>query len=104
MTETTGETGQDRRLRGPVRIVGAGLLGASIGLGLREHGVDVILDDASPSALALAVDYGAGRVATEEDDPQVVVVAVPPDVVGGALLGLWALLWAFSGESKDSRR
>ncbi len=48
----------DRRLRGPVRVVGAGLLGASIGLALREKGVDVVLDDVSPAALALAVDYG----------------------------------------------
>ena len=51
----------DRRVRGPVRVVGAGLLGASIGLGLRQKGVEVILDDVSPATLALAVDYGAGR-------------------------------------------
>jgi prephenate dehydrogenase len=51
------------RTRGPVRIVGAGLLGASIGLALRANGVDVELDDASPSQLRLAVDYGAGTAA-----------------------------------------
>ena len=39
------------RMRGQVRIVGAGLLGASIGLGLRERGVDVILADASRANL-----------------------------------------------------
>ncbi|MCL9664271.1 prephenate dehydrogenase [Curtobacterium albidum] len=71
----------DRRLRGPVRVVGAGLLGASIGLALREKGVDVVLDDVSPAALALAVDYGAGRRPAEGDEPELVVVAVPPDVV-----------------------
>lgn len=71
----------DRRLEGPVRIVGAGLLGASIGLALRERGVDVILDDVSPSALELAIDYGAGRVPNAADQPQLVVVCVPPDVV-----------------------
>ncbi|TDN41955.1 prephenate dehydrogenase [Curtobacterium flaccumfaciens] len=71
----------DRRLRGPVRIVGAGLLGASIGLALREKGVDVVLDDVSPAALALAVDYGAGRHPADGDAPELVVVAVPPDVV-----------------------
>jgi len=70
----------DRRLQGPVRVVGAGLLGASIGLALREKGVDVILDDSSPSTLRLAVDYGAGRIAQPGDEPELVVVCVPPDV------------------------
>ncbi|HWU60367.1 MAG TPA: prephenate dehydrogenase, partial [Microbacteriaceae bacterium] len=41
MTERT------TRIDGTVRVVGAGLLGASIGLSLRAHGVDVILADAS---------------------------------------------------------
>ncbi|MGU3411865.1 prephenate dehydrogenase [Microbacterium sp. M1A1_1b] len=70
----------DRRVRGPVRIVGAGLLGASIGLGLRQRGVEVILDDVSPATLALAVDYGAGRRPAAGDTPELIVVAVPPDV------------------------
>lgn len=68
------------RLQGPVRIVGTGLLGTSIGLGLRSRGVDVQLHDASPSQAALAADYGAGRLAAEGDDPELIVVAVPPDV------------------------
>ncbi|GAA2083930.1 prephenate dehydrogenase [Pseudolysinimonas kribbensis] len=69
------------RTRGPVRIVGAGLLGASIGLALRERGVEVVLADASKSALRLAVDYGAGRPAADDDAPALVVVAVPPEAV-----------------------
>lgn len=68
------------RTAGPVRVVGAGLLGASIGLGLRARGVDVILADASRSNLELAIDYGAGRAAEPGDTPQLIVVAVPPDV------------------------
>jgi prephenate dehydrogenase len=70
----------DRRVRGPVRIVGTGLLGASIGLALRDKGVEVVLDDVSPAALALAVDYGAGRPPADGDEPELIVVAVPPDV------------------------
>jgi prephenate dehydrogenase len=70
----------DRRLAGPVRIVGTGLLGTSIALALTARGVDVSLSDVSPSSLALAIDYGAGRAAAEGDDPQLVVVCVPPDV------------------------
>ncbi|MFZ7087626.1 prephenate dehydrogenase [Curtobacterium sp. RRHDQ10] len=83
-----GATGPDgaRRLAGrQVRVVGAGLLGASIGLALRQQGVDVVLDDASPASLALAVDYGAGRRATSDDAPDLVVVAVPPDVTAAVV-------------------
>ena len=68
------------RLTGPVRIVGTGLLGASIGLRLSSLGIDVILDDVSPSSVGLAADLGAGRPGTLDDAPALVVVAVPPDV------------------------
>ncbi|TFC12475.1 prephenate dehydrogenase [Cryobacterium algoritolerans] len=70
----------ESRLIGPVRVVGAGLLGTSIGLGLRNRGIDVILADASPTNLSIAVDYGAGRPAAQGDAPQLIVVCVPPDV------------------------
>ena len=70
----------DRRVTDQVRIVGSGLLGASIGLALGAKGVDVIVDDASPAARRLAIDYGAGRAPAEGDAPGVIVVAVPPDV------------------------
>ncbi|WP_438353239.1 prephenate dehydrogenase [Microbacterium sp. CJ88] len=68
------------RVQGTVRVVGAGLLGSSIGHALRAAGVDVALADASPGQLRLAVDYGAGRLARDDDRPGLVVVAVPPDV------------------------
>lgn len=70
----------ESRLIGPVRVVGAGLLGTSIGLGLCARGIDVILADASPTNLSIAVDYGAGRAARPGDRPQLIVVCVPPDV------------------------
>lgn len=70
----------DRRLQGPVRIVGTGLLGTSIGLALTQRGVDVSLADVSPASVSLAVDYGAGRRPLPEDAPELIVVAVPPDV------------------------
>lgn len=69
------------RVTGTVRVVGAGLLGASVGHALRARGVDVVLEDASPSQLRLAIDYGAGRAAAPDDEPTLIVVAVPPDVV-----------------------
>ena len=67
------------RVTGQVRIVGAGLLGSSIGLALRARGVDVILHDSSKATLTLAVDYGAGRRTESGDEPTLIVVAVPPD-------------------------
>jgi prephenate dehydrogenase len=75
----------DGRLGTQVRIVGSGLLGTSIGLGLREHGVDVVIDDASPSSARLALDYGAGRAPAPDDAPGLVVVCVPPDVTAAVV-------------------
>ncbi|MDN5669155.1 MAG: prephenate dehydrogenase, partial [Renibacterium salmoninarum] len=47
-------------LKGPVVVFGTGLLGTSIGLGLSQRGLRVLLSDPSPSALSVAVDIGAG--------------------------------------------
>ena len=69
-------------LNGPVVVVGAGLLGTSIGLGLRGRGVAVFLSDPSPTNQAVAVDIGAGLPLARLDgeQPELVVVAAPPDV------------------------
>ncbi|MDJ0458876.1 prephenate dehydrogenase [Pseudarthrobacter phenanthrenivorans] len=69
-------------LDGPVVVIGTGLLGASIGLGLRGRGVPVFLSDPSPTNQAVAVDIGAGRPLADLGGagPQLVVVAAPPDV------------------------
>ena len=67
------------RTQGPVKIVGTGLIGTSIGLALGELGVEVFLEDSSPGVIDLAVDFGAGKkYAGAVVD--LVVVAVPPDV------------------------
>jgi prephenate dehydrogenase len=68
------------RITGSVRIVGAGLLGTSIGLALAKQGVDVAITDASPAAASLAIDYGAGRASHPGDKPDLIVVCVPPDI------------------------
>ena len=73
------------RITGQVRIVGTGLLGASIGHALVARGIDVILADSSRANLTLAIDYGAGRAAAASDIPQLVVVAVPPDVTADVI-------------------
>jgi prephenate dehydrogenase len=67
------------RLHGPVVVVGAGLLGTSIGLALRRQGVDVALRDLLRENVRIATTIGAANVQADEVDPQLVVVAVPPD-------------------------
>lgn len=88
-----------RGLPEPVLIRGTGLLGTSIGLGLRAAGADIYLADPSPSAQAVAEDIGAGRPypggltgtpgrgpAGMGTPPGTVVVASPPDVTGQVVI------------------
>lgn len=69
-------------LAGPVLVIGTGLLGTSVGLGLRAKGLGVYLRDISPSAVGVAQDIGAGTaLATgERIAPELVVIGAPPDV------------------------
>jgi prephenate dehydrogenase len=79
------------RTAGPVLVVGTGLLGTSAGLALAARGVEVLLADPSPSAVALAADLGAGRpvgaggAAGADPEPRLVVVAAPPDVTAAVV-------------------
>lgn len=82
LTAATKSISQQHSISQPVLIVGTGLLGTSIGLGLRTAGLEVLLSDPSPSAQAVAQDIGAGRALTSDDVPGTVVVAAPPDVTG----------------------
>jgi prephenate dehydrogenase len=68
----------------PVLVVGAGLLGTSLGLALRRHGVEVLLADINPEHVRTASGLGAGRPHAGET-PGLVVVAVPPDHIGTAV-------------------
>ena len=73
---------------GTVRVVGTGLLGASVGLGLSASGARVLLADVSPTALALARDLGAGTPDPSEragEQVDLVVVAAPPDVTAAVV-------------------
>jgi prephenate dehydrogenase len=61
-----------------IKIVGAGLLGTSLGLALSKHDLKVWLSDQSKANLRLAIEYGAGQ--DHGDEPDIVVVCVPPDL------------------------
>ena len=67
---------------GPVLVVGAGLLGTSIALALRRADVDVALRDVNPENLRIASGLGAANVEDGAVAPRLVVVAVPPDLLG----------------------
>lgn len=74
-----------------VRIVGVGLIGASLGICLSSNGFRVSIEDPSPTAARLARDLEAGQLADDltdgpADAPDVVVVAAPPDVTAGAVI------------------
>ena len=89
-------------IAGPVLIIGSGLLGASVGLGLRALGVQVFVSDVSPTVEAVAQDIGAGTSVRAEaaqrgvcetqpaqvltEQPQLVVVAAPPDVTAALVI------------------
>lgn len=65
----------------PVRIIGTGLIGGSLGMALRRAGVQVQVEDVSPGTAALAVELGVGELPAAGDrHPELVLVAAPPDV------------------------
>ena len=71
-----------------VAVIGAGLIGTSIALALREHDAEVWLADADPAAAKLAADLGAGEPLPETppDPADIAVIAVPPAAVAPTLV------------------
>ncbi|HEX5017504.1 MAG TPA: prephenate dehydrogenase [Actinomycetes bacterium] len=61
-----------------VQIVGAGLLGTSVGLALSRSPWQRWIADADPSAQALAAELGAGTGGYASEQPDLVLLAVPP--------------------------
>jgi prephenate dehydrogenase len=73
-------------LSGPVHVVGAGLLGTSVGLAARRAGLEVWLSDVNHEHVRTASGLGAGEPAPAEGNPQLTVVAVPPDHICDAVV------------------
>jgi prephenate dehydrogenase len=73
-------------LTGPVHVVGAGLLGTSLGLALTRAGIEVWLTDLNHEHVRTATGLGAGAPAPEGGRAQLVVVAVPPDHIADAVV------------------
>src|SRR3954447_21413555 len=73
-----------------VTIVGAGLIGASVGLALREGDVHVTITDRDEARLRLAADLGAGEPVGYQHlgsarPADVALLCTPPEAVAGEL-------------------
>ena len=73
-------------LKGPILIIGTGLIGGSLGLALRQADFAVYIRDSSPGTTKLAYELGVGTPYQNELEIQLVVVATPPDVTGETVL------------------
>ena len=66
-------------LKGPIKIIGCGLIGTSIALRLKEDGLNLILSDTNKSNLDLASDLLGFKEIS--NDPALILIAVPPEQV-----------------------
>jgi prephenate dehydrogenase len=71
-------------------VVGAGLIGTSVALALRRHGVEVHLTDRDPVAVRRAADLGAGTPDPATVQVDLAVVAVAPSATAEVVAGLLA--------------
>ncbi len=72
-------------LAGPVLVVGAGLIGASVGMALVRAGVPTHVYDVDPDVAHVAASRGAGSDLPPPRPPALVVVATPPDHLAAAI-------------------
>ena len=68
-----------------LQIVGAGLLGTSVGLALAGTGWRVRVADVDEAAQRLAAELGAGEEGWCNADPDLVLLCVPPATVGAVM-------------------
>ncbi|MEJ6626375.1 MAG: prephenate dehydrogenase [Actinomycetes bacterium] len=66
-------------VKGPIKIIGCGLIGTSIALRLKEKGLTLILADRNERNLKLASDLL--EINETLIDPKVIVIATPPEKV-----------------------
>lgn len=66
-------------LKGPIKIIGCGLIGTSMALRLKEDGFSLVLSDTNKSNLDLASDLlGIKEISNK---PALILIAVPPEQV-----------------------
>lgn len=84
----TGPVAQGPTALRSVHVVGAGLVGTSIGLALQMRRVRVSLTDRRPAVTRRAAERGAGTAGLPAAAPDLVVAAVPVEAVSSALIPL----------------
>ena len=67
-------------------VVGCGLIGASVGMALRDAGWEVYLEDQDAASVGIAVRRGAGQPWAAGQHVDIALIAVPPRVTAGALI------------------
>lgn len=70
---------------GPVLVVGAGLIGASVAMALSRAGVATHVRDVDATAAHVASSRGAGSDTAPPVEPALVVVATPPDALAAEI-------------------
>lgn len=83
MTEASLPDGSP--LEGPVLVVGAGLIGASVAMALVRAGVHTHLRDVDAGIAHVAASRAGASDAPPVEDPRLVVVATPPDQLAGEI-------------------
>jgi len=83
---TIDAAGSEPLIGGPVLVVGAGLIGASVAMALTSTGVETYVSDLDPRVAHVAASRGAGADTEPPDNVCLVVVATPPDDVGSAVV------------------
>ncbi|OYN86487.1 prephenate dehydrogenase [Parenemella sanctibonifatiensis] len=84
---TVDTSGSSTPPLGPTVVVGAGLVGASIGMALTAAGVSVQLVDLLPAHAQVAATLGAGKTTPHPPEQvELVVVAVPPDHIAATVM------------------
>lgn len=74
-----------------VLVVGCGLIGASVGLALRQAGRDVVLHDADAEAAEVARRRGAGRPWDGNERVALALIAVPPRHTAAELIRIQSM-------------
>jgi prephenate dehydrogenase len=90
MTTTAGGSHTDlpassEPVPGPVLVVGAGLIGASVAMALSRAGVATFIRDVDVAVAHVASSRGAGSDRPLPAGPALVVVATPPDQLGSEI-------------------
>jgi prephenate dehydrogenase len=73
---------------GRLLVVGAGLIGASVGMAARRAGYEVVLANRDASRLAVAVEIGAGEPWDGASHVDLALVALPPAIIAAEIARL----------------